>query len=96
VLGLDPEEYARILEAWDNGMWGAEGPFMSVPESFVESCPAPLLVLPGNDQFHPTATAERICREAPDARCLDVDCRRPPKLDATKATIREFLRAHAR
>ncbi len=95
VLALDPEQYAAILESWDERMWGAEGPFMSVPESFVASCPVPLLVLPGSDQFHPTATAHRICREAPDARCLDVDCRTPAKLPATRAAIREFLRSNA-
>ena len=28
--------------AWDERMWGAEGPFMSVPESFVSSLPGPV------------------------------------------------------
>jgi pimeloyl-ACP methyl ester carboxylesterase len=96
VLALDPQRYVDIVTAWDEQLWGAEGPFVSVPESFVRTCPTPLLVLPGHDDFHPTATSERICAEAPNARCLDIECRSPAMIDATKATIREFLHAHGR
>lgn len=95
ALALEPTEYERIVRAWDDGMWGAHGPFMSVDEAFVRACPAPLLILPGSDPFHPTATAERICREAPEATCLDVDARSPEKLEQTKQTIRAFLRTCA-
>jgi len=67
-----------------------------VEASFVKECPAPLLILPGNDPFHPTPISHRICAEAPDATCLDVDCRSPEKIEDTKRRVREFLRAHAR
>ena len=92
IAAMDPAGYVRLLHAWDDNMWGGHGAFMSVPESFVPTCPAPLLILPGSDPFHPTATSQRICREAPDATCLDVDCRSPEKIAATKQTIRGFLR----
>ena len=96
VLRLDPTEYERIIRAWDDNLWGARGAFISVDEAFIRTCPAPLLVLPGSDPFHPTETAQRICRHAPRATCLDVDARSPEKLDATKQRIREFLRANAK
>ena len=96
VLALDPAEYERIIRTYDDQLWGAHLPFMSVEESFVRECPAPLLILPGNDPFHPTAISHRICREAPRATCLDVDCRSPEKREATKQRIREFLREHSR
>ena len=96
VAATDPAEYERIIREYDDRLWGADEPFMSVEESFVRKCRAPLLILPGRDVFHPTAISERICSEAPDARCLDVDCREPEKLEATKRTVREFLRAHAK
>jgi len=96
VARVPADEYVRIVRAYDEQLWGASYPFMSVPEEFVRACPAPLLILPGSDPFHPTPISERICREAPHARCLDVDCRTPEKREATKATVREFLRAHAR
>ena len=95
MLRLDPAEYERIIRAWDDTLWGARGPFMSVNEAFIRTCPARLLVLPGSDPLHPTETAQRIWREAPQATCLDVDARASEKLDGTKQHIREFLRAHA-
>src|SRR5207249_423384 len=96
VLALTPAQYESIIRDYDERLWGADEPFMSVEEGFVKSCPAPLLILPGRDVFHPTPISERICREAPNARCLDVDCREPERIAATKQTIREFLRAHAK
>ena len=96
MLRLDPAEYGRIVRAWDDQMWGAKGPFMSVAESFVPTITTPLLILPGSDPFHPTATAQRICREAQHATCLDVDCRSPEKIGATKERIREFLRLNGK
>jgi pimeloyl-ACP methyl ester carboxylesterase len=96
VLTLEPAEYERIIRAYDDNLWGACDPFMSVDESFIKQIPVPLLILPGNDPFHPTAISHRICREAPQAECLDVDCRSPEKIEATKQRIREFLRANAR
>jgi pimeloyl-ACP methyl ester carboxylesterase len=96
VLALDPAEYERIIRDYDANTWGACDPFMSVEASFITRCPAPLLILPGNDPFHPTAISHRICREAPRAECLDVDCRSPEKTEATKQRIREFLRTNAK
>ncbi|MDH3756007.1 MAG: hypothetical protein OEU32_19255, partial [Acidimicrobiia bacterium] len=95
VSSLAPGEYVAIIEQWDEQIWGAEGPFVSVPESFVATCDTPMLVLPGSDQFHPTATAERLCAEARGAMCLPVDCRADAERRATTDTIRDFLRAHS-
>jgi hypothetical protein len=95
VQALDPADYERLIRAYDANLWGAHDPFMSVEAAFVPTCPAPLLILPGSDPFHPTAISERICRETPGAECLDVDCRSPERIGATKERIRAFLRAHA-
>lgn len=94
ALALNPSEYERIIRAYDDQMWGAHGAFMSVEEEFVPQCPAPLLILPGTDEFHPTEIARRICREAPQATYLDPDCRSPEKIAKTKERTREFLRTH--
>ncbi len=92
VSALSAVDYERIIIEYDASLWGAHTPFVSVEESFVSQCPAPLLILPGNDPFHPTAISHRICHEAPKAKCLGVDCRSPQKLEATKQQVREFLR----
>jgi pimeloyl-ACP methyl ester carboxylesterase len=92
ALALDPDEYERIIRAYDDQMWGAHGAFMSVEPSFIRQCPAPLLILPGTDEFHPTAIAERICAEALRATCLEPDCRAPEKIGRTREAILTFLR----
>jgi hypothetical protein len=51
-------------------------------------------VLPGRDPFHPTSVAERVCRDAPNARCLPVDCRSPENLAGTIEEVRAFLGAN--
>ncbi|MBA4179156.1 MAG: hypothetical protein C0506_01070 [Anaerolinea sp.] len=96
VLALSPEAYEKIVRDYDDGLWGRYHPFCSVEEEFVARCPTPLFIIPGNDPFHPTAISERICREAPDATCLEVDCRAPEKLHDTTRKLRQFFRAHAR
>src|SRR5207244_2341182 len=96
VLAFSPAAYERLIRDYDASIWGRHTPFMSVEERFVRECPAPLLMLPGNDPFHPTAVSERICREAPRARCLDVDCRTPAKIEGTKRELRAFFRDHAK
>lgn len=96
VLAVTPAAYEQLLIDYDNQLWGGYIPFCSVEESFVARCHAPLLILPGNDAFHPTPISHRICREAPNATCLDVDCRTPAKVEATKRTVREFLHAHSK
>lgn len=95
ALALSADEYVALIEAYAAGVWPDSPPFMSVPEDWVRECPAPLLVLPGSDPFHPTSVARRLCELAPDARCLDVDCRSPEKLPGTIETIRAFLREKA-
>jgi pimeloyl-ACP methyl ester carboxylesterase len=94
VLACDPGEYARIIRAYDDQMWGAKGAFMSVAESFVPECPAPLLILPGTDEFHPTEIAERICADAPRATCLPSNWGKPEQVAATRERVLSFLREH--
>ena len=92
VEALGAEGYAALIEAFADGIWPDRAPYFSVDEADVRTCATPLLILPGSDPFHPTGVAERICREAPDARCLPVDCRDEANLAETVAGIRRFLR----
>ena len=51
----------------------------------------PLLILPGNDEFHPTGVAERLGALALNAETLTVDCREPAQVEVTVERIRRFL-----
>lgn len=95
VLATPVDTYERIIRDYDEQLWGANDPFVSVDEAAVRALPVPMLILPGNDPFHPTAVSHRIAAEAPDARCLDIDCRTGEKLEATRTAVRSFLRTHA-
>ena len=88
------ERYAALIVRFRDGVWPATPPFFTVPREWMARCPAPQLVLPGSDAFHPTGIAHLICQTAPRAACLDVDCRAPAKLAATIETIRRFLLEH--
>jgi pimeloyl-ACP methyl ester carboxylesterase len=95
ILGMSDAEYVALIEAFIAGIWPPDKPLFSVTEDWLKSCPAPLLVLPGSDPFHPMGISHRICELAPQGKCLDIDCRSPAKLAGTMETIRAFLRTHA-
>ena len=92
---MSTDEYVALINAFAEAIWPDSPPYFTVSEDWLRTCPAPLIILPGSDDFHPTSVSEKICAEAPDAFCLDVDCRSPAKRESTVATIRVFLREHA-
>ncbi|MSQ11707.1 MAG: alpha/beta hydrolase [Dehalococcoidia bacterium] len=96
ISAMKPDEYIRLVEAFAKGMWPDNPPYFTVDKAWLPRCPAPLLILPGNDPFHPTGIAHAICQTAPHARCLDVDCRSEQKRAATIKAIGAFLQEHAK
>lgn len=89
------EGYIALVVEFRDGMWPQQPPYFAVNEVAVQRSHAPMLVLPGADPFHPTGIGQRICNEAPNARCLAVDARAEDNLPATLDSIRAFLREHA-
>jgi len=81
---------AEALASMRHNMFSGEFVF-SVDRDFVRSCDVPMLVLPGNDAFHPTSTAEEIARLAP--RATLVRAWHPSEIGdaAAVALIRDFL-----
>ena len=68
-------------------------PFLyNVSPVFVAACPTPLLVLMGNDPYHPESISREIARLAPDARL--VERWKDAEQDGTAATVVEFLKTH--
>jgi pimeloyl-ACP methyl ester carboxylesterase len=94
VGNMTVEGYVALLVRFRDGIWPNQPPYFTVSEEWMRSCPVPLLVLPGSDPFHPTGIGKRICREAPRARCLEVDWKEPDKVKGTVETVRAFLREH--
>jgi pimeloyl-ACP methyl ester carboxylesterase len=73
-------------------MFGGDFVF-SVDRPFVRQCGVPMLVLAGNDAFHPTAVAEEIASLASDAE-LVLEWTSPTYADETRQRVRDFLRSH--
>ncbi|HEY7270865.1 MAG TPA: alpha/beta hydrolase [Dehalococcoidia bacterium] len=88
-----PEIAERETEALTQNMFSGEFVF-TVDAAFVKACRTPMLVLPGDDNFHPTATAREIAALAPDAECLELGWREPDTVGGTVERIRSFLKQH--
>jgi pimeloyl-ACP methyl ester carboxylesterase len=80
------------LEAFRDNMFGGDFVF-AVDRDFVRALQTPLLVLAGNDNFHPTATAREIAALAPHAELL-LQWGTPDLVGETVKRIRAFLQAH--
>ncbi|HEV2369560.1 MAG TPA: alpha/beta hydrolase [Acidimicrobiales bacterium] len=79
------------LERFRHSLFGGDFVF-SVDRDFVRRCPVPLLVLAGNDMFHPRAVAEEIAELA--GAELVLEWTSPEHHEATRARVRDFLIAH--
>jgi pimeloyl-ACP methyl ester carboxylesterase len=87
-----PEVDAPSLAAFRESMFGGDFVF-SVGRDFVRACTTPLLVLAGNDEFHPRPVAGEIADLAPDAD-LVLDWTSPAHHDETLSRVRDFLTVH--
>ena len=82
------------LDAFLAAMW--DGDFVvSVDRSVVETCPVPLLVLPGIDDYHPTETGREIAALSPQAETIEPWKDTPEHVDAATAGVRQRLLEHA-
>lgn len=92
ILPQHPETGNAELRSFRERMFGSEFVF-SVSRDFVRSVQTPLLVLAGDDNFHPTATAHEIADLAPNAE-LVLTWKTPDVLGETVKRVRSFLQSH--
>jgi len=71
-----------------------DGDFLfNVDRDFVKRCETPLLVLRGNDLYHPDAVSREIVALAPNAELVE-HWKEPERVDAAVVRVRAFLEAH--
>jgi pimeloyl-ACP methyl ester carboxylesterase len=88
-----PDIDAAMLEEFGTRMW--DGDFViSVDRDFVRSCSTPMLVLPGVDAYHPTATGREIAALAPRAEILEPWRDTTEHVEQAVEAVRRFLRMH--
>ena len=73
-------------------MYGGDFVFNVSPD-FVRSCKTPMLILGGNDDYHPMETSKEIAALAPNAELVE-NWKTPDVIGATVRRVREFLIAH--
>ncbi len=84
---------AQALPAYRERMFGGDALTYGVSRDEVARCPVPLLVLRGNDVWHPAETSEEIARRAPRAELIS-DWKTGDDVDKAITRVRAFLSAH--
>jgi len=87
-----PEVPAAAWDALKHAMYDREFLF-TVDRAFVARCPVPLLVLCGDDLYHPKDISLEIARSAPRARLVE-RWKEPEAQPAAMAELERFLAAH--
>lgn len=87
-----PEATEDVLNAYHENLYGPLFVF-SVTRDFVRTCPAPMVILPGNDQTHPYEIAQELAELAPNAEFI-AEWREGAAYDTAFKRVREFLRSH--
>lgn len=83
-----PEAGEADWQGLERAMFGGEFLFSATRDQ-VAGCDTPLLLLMGNDQYHPQSISREVARIAPDVTFVE-EWKRDP--DATDAVIQAFLR----
>lgn len=87
-----PDLTDEVIALFRQNMFGGEFVF-NVSRDFVRNCATPLLICAGNDQFHPTATAQEINQLAPNSELI-LKWREPEVVAETVRRVREFLQSN--
>jgi len=80
------------LRQFRDRMYGTDFVF-NVSRDFARSCKTPMLILCGNDDYHPKETSKEIATLAPNAELVE-NWKAPEAISATVKRVREFLISH--
>jgi pimeloyl-ACP methyl ester carboxylesterase len=92
IASARPDVSRAALASFRNNLYDTDFAF-SVTRGQVENCKVPLLVLRGNDVYHPSDVSEEIARIAPDATLIQ-SWKEGPALSRAVVRVLEFLQAH--
>jgi len=90
-----PEAGDDDWDAFGSALFGADRLAWSVADEFLPTVTHPLLVLQGNDEFHPRSVSQHLATQVPSASLVE-RWKDPADAPAADAAIKEFLAAHAR
>jgi pimeloyl-ACP methyl ester carboxylesterase len=93
IAAEHPEAGDATWAAYRSAMYGGDDPLFSVPSAELAAIANPILVLCGDDRFHPRSASELLAGTAPHARLVQRwkdEADRP----AAQATVAGFLAEH--
>lgn len=92
IAGGQPGVTEQAWQAFRSRMYDGDFVF-SVDRDFVRSCEIPMLVLMGDDLYHPQATSREVAALAPKAELVE-RWKEPDVVADTVARVRSFLEAN--
>lgn len=87
-----PDLDDATLAAFRSNMYDGDFVF-GVSREFVRACRTPMLVLMGNDPYHPASISREVAELAPNAELVE-HWKEPENVPQTVEGIREFFRRH--
>ena len=88
-----PELDSSALRPFRDRMYGESDFVFNVSRDFVRGVKTPLLVLRGNDDYHPAETSDDIAKLAPNAEIIN-EWKTPETIGKTVERVRGFLKAN--
>lgn len=88
-----PEASPADWSSFRERMYGGDDFLFTAGDDAVAACRTPLLVLLGNDQYHPSSASRRLAKGAPNASLVE-EWREPEHHTAARAAVDAFLAAH--
>lgn len=88
-----PELDASGFRPFRDRMYGQSDFVFNVTREFVRGVKTPMLVLRGNDDYHPSETSDEIAKLAPNTRIIN-EWKTPEVVKSTVEQVRSFLKSH--
>lgn len=95
IISDHPEATDGDWDAFRSALFGENRLVWSVDDDFLPTVTHPLLVLRGDDEFHPSSVSEKLAGLVPSASLI-AHWKDPADTAAAGAAIREFLATRAR
>ena len=92
-LQADSSASEADWQSFRENMYGGDKVLFNVDEDFVRNCKTPLLILRGNDLYHPQSTSDMLAATAPNATYIE-DWKEGAAKEAAMVAFAEFLTSH--
>jgi pimeloyl-ACP methyl ester carboxylesterase len=94
IGGDHPEATDRDWEGCWSNLFGTDDLLWSVPDARLPAIETPMLVLQGDDVYHPKEASQHLAAVAPEATLIE-HWKDPADQPEAKAAVDRFLAAHA-